>query len=276
LSRKDIKLLVEVCRQSHIRLIPQINLLGHQSWANQTGNLLRVYPEFDETPQVKMPEKYEWPNKDNLYCKSYCPLHPGVHKVVFDLIDELCDAFESDAFHAGMDEVFYIGHDSCKRCAGHDKAELYAGEVMRIRDHLKAKNRKLWIWGDRLIDGNTTGLGAWEASENGTYRAIDVISKDVIICDWHYDRPDQTPVYFAMKGFQVISCPWKKPQSADLQIQDMNRSRKYATVELKDRFQGIMQTVWTDAGSFLDEFYNQKSSDMESESACFKSIFPCK
>jgi hypothetical protein len=58
---------------------PRINLLGHQSWAGEVGNLLKVYPEFDETPSVKMPENYEWPNEDGLYCKSYCPLHPGVH-----------------------------------------------------------------------------------------------------------------------------------------------------------------------------------------------------
>lgn len=161
LSKRDVKKLVKACRQHNIRLIPQINLLGHQSWASKTTNLLRVYPEFDETPQVKMPEKYVWPNPDGLYCKSYCPLHPGVHAVVFTLVDEICDAFETDAFHAGMDEVFYIGHDARPRCSGRDKAELFAGEVNTIRNHLAERNRKLWIWGDRLIDGKTTGIGLW-------------------------------------------------------------------------------------------------------------------
>ena len=36
-----------------------------------------------------------------------------------------------------------------------------------------------------------------------------MIPKDVIICDWHYERPDQTPVYFAMKGLSVVTCPWR-------------------------------------------------------------------
>ena len=111
-----------------------------------------------------MPEKYEWPNADKLYCKSYCPLHPEVHKVVFDVVDEICDAFETNAFHAGMDEVFYLGEDKCPRCGGRDKAELFANEIRLIRDHLAQKNRRFWIWGDRLIDGKTTGLGMWEAS----------------------------------------------------------------------------------------------------------------
>src|SRR5688572_27002674 len=50
LSKSDVKRLVEVCRASRIRIIPQVNLLGHQSWAETTHNLLRKYPEFDETP----------------------------------------------------------------------------------------------------------------------------------------------------------------------------------------------------------------------------------
>jgi hypothetical protein len=108
LSKQDVKKLVAVCRKNNIRIIPQVNLLGHQSWAGKIGNLLRAYPEFDETPLVKMPEKYVWPNADGLYCKSYCPLHPDVHNVVFAIVDEICDVFEADAFHAGMDEVFYI------------------------------------------------------------------------------------------------------------------------------------------------------------------------
>lgn len=273
LSKKDVKRLVAICKKHNIRLIPQINLLGHQSWANKTGNLLSVYPEFDETPHVKMPEKYVWPNPDGLYCKSYCPMHPGVHKVVFALMDEICDAFEADAFHAGMDEVFYIGDDKCPRCSGRDKAELFADEVNKISNHLAINNRQLWIWGDRLIDGKTTGIGAWEASMNNTHRAVDLINKNVMICDWHYERPDQTAVYFAMKGLSVITCPWKKVDNAIAQTRDLLNSRKQATPELKPRYQGMMQTVWSGANSFLDEFYGKKTAGPESESACFKALF---
>src|SRR5690606_24394606 len=100
--------LVNICKKHNIELIPQINLLGHQSWASEVTKLLEVYPQFDETPGVIMPEKYEWPNADGLYCKSYCPLHPEVHGVVFDLVDEIIEVFEAKSFHAGMDEVFYI------------------------------------------------------------------------------------------------------------------------------------------------------------------------
>jgi N-acetyl-beta-hexosaminidase len=262
LSTADIKKMLDACKKNNITIIPQVNLLGHQSWANHTNKLLAVYPQFDETPDVKMPVKYEWPNADNLYCKSYCPLHPDLHKVVFDVIDEICDAFEATAFHAGMDEVFYLGDDKCARCSGKDKAELFANEVRLIHDHLGQKGRKLWIWGDRLIDGPTTGLGIWEASYNNTYRAIDLIPKDVVICDWHYERADKTAVYFAMKGFHVVTCPFETPALATRQAEDMLHFRRESSEEMQARFYGMMQTVWSDAGGFLQGFYtHQKDND---------------
>lgn len=261
LSEQDVKRLVAVCQKHGIRMVPQINLLGHQSWAESIGNLLKVYPEFDETPSVQMPESYEWPNEDGLYCKSYCPLHPGVHEIVFALVDELLDVFEASDFHAGLDEVFYIGEEECPRCSGFDKAQLFADEVWRIRNHLAAKERRLWMWGDRLLDGKTTGLGMWEASMNSTHRAIDMIPKDVFICDWHYERPDKTAVYFAMKGFDVATCPWRNPEVARVQIQDMIGFRNGSTPEMKDSFQGVILTSWSSAEGFMRDFYDTTRED---------------
>jgi hypothetical protein len=275
LSKSDVKKIVSVCKKFNINLIPQINLLGHQSWASKTTNLLKKYPQFDETPHVKMPVKYEWPNADGLYCKSYCPNHPDVHKIVFALVDEICAAFESKSFHAGMDEVFYIGDDRCPRCGGRDKAELFADEVNRIANHLALTNRKLWIWGDRMLDGKTTGMGMWEASMNNTHRSIDLISKDVVICDWHYERADKTAVLFAMKGFNVITCPWRNSQVAVTQLSDMINFRQTSAEEMQPRFQGVMQTVWSDTKSFIDGFYGKSKTpnEVNTQWDCFRALF---
>lgn len=276
LSKADVKKLVNACKSNNIRIIPQVNLLGHQSWASTTHALLRVYPQFDETPHVKMPAKYSWPNPDGLYCKSYCPLHPDLHKIVFSQIDEICDVFETNAFHAGMDEVFYIGDDKCPRCGGKDKAELFAGEVTKIRNHLAEKNRELWIWGDRLIDGKSTGIGMWEASMNNTHRAIDMIPKDVMICDWHYERPDKTAVYFAMKGLRVVTCPWRNPSAGVVQVADMARFRKETSAPMQNNFQGIVQTEWSSPDSFLEGFYGGKKDDKGGDNTpwnCFRTVY---
>lgn len=273
LTQSDVKKLVSTCHKHGIQLAPQINLLGHQSWAETTYALLREYPQFDETPHVDTKNYTGWPNPDGLYCKSYCPLHPDVHKIVFALVDELTDVFETKLFHAGMDEVFYIGDDKCPRCSGRDKAELYAGEVTKIQNHLAEKGKRLMIWGDRLIDGKTTGMGAWEASMNNTHRAIDMIPKEVFICDWHYERPDQTAVYFAMKGFDVATCPWRKPEIASTQLEDMLRFRKNATPEMQKRYQGIIATVWSGADNFLKNYYDPElNSKTESDALTLKKL----
>jgi hypothetical protein len=138
---------------------------------------------------------------------------------------------------------------------------LFAGEVKLIRNHLALKNRELWIWGDRLINGRSTGMGFWEASYNYTWRAIDMIPKDIVICDWHYERPDQTAVYFAMNGFRVVTCPWRTPSTALIQAEDMARFRKYATPEMRPRYYGMMQTTWMVTDGFIDGFYGNKTEN---------------
>jgi hypothetical protein len=273
LSRADVQRIADVCRKHGIKVAPHINLLGHQSWAKNTGNLLRAYPEFDETPHVHT-ENYEgWPNADGLYCKSYCPLHPEVHKIILPLIDELMDAFDTDLFHAGMDEVFYIGDPKCPRCSGMDKAELFAGEVTLLANHVAQRGGRLMIWGDRLIDGKTTGIGEWEASMNNTHRAIDLIPKNVFICDWHYERAELTPVMFAMKGLDVATCPWRKPEIAVQQLNDMLRYREDSPKKMSEHFQGIIETVWSGADGFLRQYYDTSNDNKDvSDAATLKRL----
>lgn len=274
LTFNEVKSLVKVCKKNNINLIPQVNLLGHQSWANTLNKLLEVYPEFDETPHIMLPENYKWPNSDGLYCKSYCPLHPKVHEIVFDLIDEIVEVFEAKDFHAGMDEVFYIADENCTRCKGLDPAELFAGEVTKLSNHLNKTNKKLWIWGDRLIEGAVSGIGMWEGSLNNTEKAIDLIPKNVVICDWHYEKAIPTPAYFSLKGFNVIACSWRKPAVANEQVKMMQDFRKNSPSEMSDKFLGVIHTYWSSAKNFMDNYkaINPQIKDEESEVECFKEM----
>lgn len=270
LTKADIKKIVAVCKKHNIQLAPQINLLGHQSWAGTTYALLREYPQFDEAPHIRTEDYYEkyavngrpQPQSDMLYCKSYCPLHPQVHDVVFALVDELMDVFEAHWYHAGMDEVFHLGDERCPRCRGIDKAVLFAGEVNKIQEHLAKSNRRLMIWGDRMIDGSrlATGLGAWEASMNNTASAIGMINKDVFICDWHYDNSGLSAVQFAFNGLDVALCPYTNVGIAEQHLKDMLDWRtRNLNRTVTNRFQGIIQTVWSSADRFLS-IYNDPAT----------------
>jgi hypothetical protein len=268
LSKEDVKKLVGACREAGIRLIPQINLLGHQSWSKNTGALLRAHPEFDETPG-------KYPENAGIYCRSYCPLHPGVHEVVFDLMDELAEACEADAFHVGMDEIFLLGEDDCPRCKGKNKAELLAQEVRLLRDHLAQSNRTLWMWGDRFLDGKTSGIGKWEASLNDTASALHLVPKDIMICDWHYERAVPTAAHFALEGFQVVSSPWRKPGVALRQLDLTRLVRAQAGEPVASRMQGMLQTTWCGAGAFIRAYFGEDSSNRQALEAvqCFRELF---
>lgn len=248
--------LVGLCMDSGVNIVPSLNLLGHQSWASLTGRLLEVFPEFDETPGITVPspEDYKWPNPDGLYCKSYCPNHPDVHKVIFACVDELTEAFGATDFHAGMDEVFYIAHPDCPRCVGLDPSVVFAGEVNFINAYLKSKGVRTWIWGDRLIDGSASGLGEWCASMNGTWPAVDMIDRDVLICDWQYVRAHPTPPYFALKGFDVLTCGHQRPEVTRRQIRDLEVFRSGSPEIMKHRFRGFVLTVWTSFDNFHNDF----------------------
>jgi hypothetical protein len=227
--------LSQTCREHGIRLIPGFNCLGHQSWARNTAPLLTKRPEFDETPG-------QFPNNTNIYCRSWCPQHPGVNAVVFALLDDLIAGFEADALHLGMDEVFLIASEHCARCKGGDPAKLFAHATSDLHGHLVGKHGlEMLIWGDRLLDAKALGYSEWEAARNGTAGAVDLIPKDIVICDWNYGRQKTYPSvpWLLAKGFRVWPSGWQ-PLEATLAFSEFARQQHAAN----DRVIGYLCTVW--------------------------------
>ena len=246
--KETVKALLAACRAKGIRLVPQFQSLGHQSWAEKTGPLLVKYPQFDESPGMYPGNKGKEPSGIDFYCRSWCPLHPDLDPIIFALYDELIDAFEADAFHIGMDEVFIIANEACPRCRGRNPAELFAKAVNDAYGHLvKTRGLEMMMWGDRLIDGEATGYGLWEASKNGTHPAIDLIPNDIIICDWHYERKyeDQgakssrfpSVGIFLDKGFRVLPTSFRDVKAVNLFI---DQSLAFPS----ERMLGHLCTVW--------------------------------
>ncbi len=232
-TARQIKRLVAECRKYQVRLIPQFQCLGHQSWDKTTYSLLTRYPQFDETPG-------KYPGNKGIYCRSWCPRHPEVNPIIFALMDELIDVFEADALHVGMDEVFLIGDEDCARCRGASKAELFTEAVKGYHDHLVGKRKiEMLMWGDRLIDAGKIRYGRWEASANGTAGAVDLIPKDIVICDWHYETRNayESIPMFLEKGFRVWPGSWKNVEAARALV---DYSRRFANPGVI----GHLNTIW--------------------------------
>ncbi len=243
LSKEQARMLTEVCREHGIRLIPMMNCVGHQSWGARPGPLLKKYPQFDETPSIPHDDK-------KIYCREWCPSHRDVNRIVFDLIDELIDAFDADAFHVGMDEVFLIGDKNCPRCKDKDVGELFAKAVNELHAHLVDKQgMEMLMWSDRFLDSKTTGYGRWEASDTGSHRAIDRVPKDIIMCDWHYEMPatyqrmgQQDPFpsvqFLQEQGFRVLPAPWRNPDAATAFLRVAKR-------DATNKMLGVLFTGWS-------------------------------
>ena len=245
------------CRAHGIRVIPQLNCLGHQSWRHTLYPLLTQYREMEEPPD-------DTPAKRWRELRSWCPLQPGVNPIVFALMDELIEAFDADAFHVGMDEVLVVASKKCPRCKDKTPAEVFAKAVNDYHRHLVGEKKvTMLMWGDRFIDANVMKYGGWSASNNGTAPAVDLIPKDIVICDWHYDKRADYPSvrYFQEKGFRVWPAGWNNADATWALIQCARR-------DATDRMLGHLCTTWVlEPGGFARALLGQRDPALVSERA---------
>jgi hypothetical protein len=235
--------LVKACKKNGIRLIPQFQCFGHQSWAETTYALLTRYPELDIVPGA-------FPGNEGLYCREWDPMNPRVYEIVFPLLDEILDAFDAEYLHVGMDEVFLIGNEHSPSTKGKDPAEVFAKAVNDLYGHIVRKRGKtMLMWADRLIDATKIDYGEWEASMNGTAQAIDRIPKDIILCDWHYEPRETYPSVpmFLEKGFRVLPTSWRNVEASRALIQ-------YSMTLGNPRMLGHLFTRWSSARDSLAAF----------------------
>ncbi len=245
-NKAQVRELVQAFRDEGIKVIPEINCLGHQSWQLPPDGLLKAHPEFEEIPDAS--PKYTDLNNKEFYCRSWCPLHPKLNPTMFDLFDELIDAFQTDTFHVGMDEVFVIGSKKCPRCKDKNTADIFAGQVTAFHDYFQKKGVTMMMWGDRLLDSKMVHH-VWEGSDNGTSAAIDRVPKDIILCDWHYEFAPAggypSAKYLTDKGFHIWPTVFRRlPDS----VKFMETAR-----DLKSPYVlGTLASVWFPAAQMLE------------------------
>lgn len=234
-TRATARQLAAAAGNCGIRLIPEFNCLGHQSFGGKTGPLLRLHPEFNEAPSPARTNK-------NVYCREWCPNAPGLNEIIFSLIDEMADAFEADAFHVGMDEVYLIGSDACPRCRGQKPAQLYAAQVCALHDHIVGQRHlQMLMWADRIIGPKLQGYCRYDNAQNDLSAAIDLIPKDIIECDWQYEWKTNYPSvpYLAGKGFRVWPAGFE-PLAASRAFSD------FAGADKSGRVVGFLATTWNE------------------------------
>lgn len=240
-SYETAKRVVRVCKANSITVVPVTNVLAHQTgiWNGwEPKGMFRAYPDMEE--------KFEGELHST---KCLCTRHPKVRPIVYDILSELMEAFETRDVHVGMDEVWDIG--KCPRCKGVPVEVLFAEYLNDLYGHIKKNGGMMWMWADRLIDGGLVPSvnAGYETAFGDIYKAVDMIPRDIVMCDWHYyEEPygHLAPSYWAMKGFNFIECPFNSVHGTDQLL--------YATrVVQSPRLLGTMLTTWCKLEAFMDE-----------------------
>jgi len=257
-GREQAQRVAAAAKEEGISIVPLFMCLGHQGWRFRKNVLLKLHPEFDETPDV--PEDGDAKNTPDLefYCHSWCASNDDVYKYVFPMMDEIMEDFGSNILHVGMDEVFSLAEETCPRCNGKSRAELFARTVNILHDHItKEKGWRMMMWADRLNNGEAFGYGAWEGDIWGTWHAVDMIPNDIILADWHYEMNEKGFAGIEAlleKGFAVLPAGWRSLKQARFLLDE---ALKYASSSKDKGYAGVMAgmmiTCWSEAnGDLLD------------------------
>ncbi len=140
---------------------------------------------------------------------NYCPRHPEVHPILFDMIEEQLECFPTAKYyHVGLDEISFGAISEHPLTKGTPPHVVFAEEVKRLHDFVTVKKKlRMCMWGDQLLVSHNGG------APHHTSKALDEVPRDIIIFDWHYPAARSFPsvAFFKEHGFDVVASGWYEP-----------------------------------------------------------------
>ncbi|HEY8400197.1 MAG TPA: family 20 glycosylhydrolase [Cytophagaceae bacterium] len=200
LSQDTVRELVDYCKERKLNVIPEVPSLSHCDY------LVMSHPEIREREEDPYPD-------------TYCPSNPKSYELLFDVLDEVIEVFEPQIINIGHDEYYSIG--ICDKCKGKKAEEIFAEDIKKIHAYLAQKGIKTMIWGEKLLNArgkDGRGIGgaevrmyqAWDMEKGeflgiipATYKAIDLVPKDLEILHWYWSIDEKLEEAFHERGLRV-------------------------------------------------------------------------
>lgn len=196
LTQDTVRELLAYCRARGMEVIPECPTLSHADY------LLMPHRELAE-------------RADDYFPDVYCPSNPATYDLVFDVLTEVLDVFWPKIVHIGHDEYYSIG--ICDRCKGKTGEELFAGDVIKIYDWLKARGVRTMFWADKMlnaIDSNGAHHGGSERRVRhpdgtveivrpATWKCADMLPKDIIAHHWYWSLCEYFDVEYLSRGIEM-------------------------------------------------------------------------
>ena len=193
LDKRSAADFADYIRSFGIDVIPEIQSLGHVQFMTVAHpGIAELAPE-DKTDRTD--DRVEDQRPEKLFPHCYCPSKEESYKILFDLAEEIIEVFRpAEYVHIGHDEVYEIG--VCPLCSKKDPARIFADDVNRIYDYMKAKGLKTAIWADMIQP----------VTKYRTPAAIGMIPKDVLLLDfiWYFHLDKDIEDNLLEKGFEVV------------------------------------------------------------------------
>ena len=149
-TKEELKEIVAYCKERHIEVIPEFDFPGH------TTAVLAAYPELSCTGEEIAPKTTAGIFKDIL-----CAGNPETLKLVFAVLDELCEIFTGEYIHIGGDEAPKTRWCECDKCkeklnelglVNMDQLQGYLANEAAA--YLKKKGKKAICWNEAIKGGN--------------------------------------------------------------------------------------------------------------------------
>lgn len=226
-SKEDIKEIVSYAKNRHIKVIPEIDIPGHLQAA------LAAYPElgcFDEALEVR--------TAFGISHHVACAGKDFTYEFFENVLDEVCDLFDSDVIHLGGDEVPKKNWKKCVHCQNKMKAnkleteeDLQSYFINHMAGYLETKKRKVICWNEALRSK--------------------VIDPNIVIQHWMSKSSIPSTVNAANSGRQVIVSDYFNhyldyPYSMTPLEKTYNSEVIISKVANKDNILGLETCLWTE------------------------------
>ena len=235
-TQEEIKEIVQYAKDRFITVVPEIDLPGHSEAA------LNAYPEytcFSELPETVM--EYS----PNLFCGG----DEKTYTFIENILDEVCELFPSQYIHLGGDEAPKDNWDTCIVCQERLKKEglknsheLQVYFSTRLANYLKAKGKKVILWGD-IVEKDGPRL-----------------PDNVIIYWWNYRKNKDLAFQNAMKNDYQIICGTNYYTYLNFPVTPWSRYKADRTFDIRTAYEenpsdilnpsklvlGVGTCLWTD------------------------------
>lgn len=232
-TKEQVKRLLEVAREHHIRVIPLIATLGHSEW---------VFAGLSDPATCQqiayIPKRLRGAGGTQVTCDRSRGIFPAVYDparsitldgIVTNLNDALIFPILREAIDLFRPEYMHLGHDEVRGPGGvRYDMDLYLQDIIALSKLIQPLGVRPMVWGDVLWERRQ------EAEAEPQFRDL---PRNMVIVPWKYEDIREYPelAYFRKSGFPVVGATWYRLHNNHF----MSRAANAAGVL------GMVRTTWT-------------------------------